>query len=805
MTLSITRAPVADAGPNGSTCQGMPYTVSGASAQYATSVFWTHNGMGTLSGETTLTPTYMPAVYETGVVTLTLTAFGNAPCGTSTDFMSLNVIPKPTAYAGPDGSTCQGTPFTVTLATATSYSGILWTSNGLGTLTNENSLTPTYLPAANESGPVILSMSVYGYTPCGSTGDAMTLSITPNATVNAGPDLTTCGISPVSLSNSSATNYTTLTWRTSGTGVFSDASALHPFYTPSQSDTLDGSVVLTLHASAGPNCAEVTDFMILTISKTAMANAGPDASTCLGTPFVITNATAQNYTSILWTTNGLGTLTGETTINPVYTPATGESGVVTLTLTVLSLSQCPPAIDQMKLTISQSSSAYAGPDATICEDNSYTISGSGAVSYQEITWTTAGSGTFNDSHLLHPVYTPGTGDILNGFVKLTMHVVPIYPCPETSSYMTLIISRKAIAIAGADAMTCPGIPFRVTGASAQNFSSISWSSDGLGSLTDNTTLTPTYIPANGETGNITLTLSVLGTEGCISSAQTDQMILSIRPPVLVNAGPDQTIPLNSATFLSGSASGGTGPYVFSWEPATLLLGSASDHPETVRLNTDVTFTLTVTDMTTGCRAADTVTIFMKKDVIPIVAVNDYDTTAVNVPIRMNILRNDIYSKDKEVRVTLCGGPRHGLALVNSDNSIQFTPDRDFAGNDSMCYILCYNAYSSVCDTAMVYIYISPNSAANLVVIYNVITPNGDGMNDGWIIDGIEKFPDNSVKLFNRWGDEINSFEHYDNHSIVWKGENSKGEKLPDGTYFYILTIKDGGSRSGWVMIRGTSR
>jgi gliding motility-associated-like protein len=100
------------------------------------------------------------------------------------------------------------------------------------------------------------------------------------------------------------------------------------------------------------------------------------------------------------------------------------------------------------------------------------------------------------------------------------------------------------------------------------------------------------------------------------------------------------------------------------------------------------------------------------------------------------------------------------------------------------------------------IYIGPGEGLDdCIVIHNVITPNGDGLNDTWIIDCIENFPDNSVQIFNRWGDRVNNFTHYDNTAQVWKGTNYDGNFLPDGTYYYVLRIKNLKTRTGWVLLR----
>jgi gliding motility-associated-like protein len=108
----------------------------------------------------------------------------------------------------------------------------------------------------------------------------------------------------------------------------------------------------------------------------------------------------------------------------------------------------------------------------------------------------------------------------------------------------------------------------------------------------------------------------------------------------------------------------------------------------------------------------------------------------------------------------------------------------------------------------VYIEVLPlDNIGDNVLVYNGITPNGDGVNDEWIIDGIEKYPDNKITIFNRWGATIREYEGYDNVNKVWKGTNQNNETLPDGTYFYLLKIMYHGQEQyikGWVYIHGSS-
>ena len=84
-----------------------------------------------------------------------------------------------------------------------------------------------------------------------------------------------------------------------------------------------------------------------------------------------------------------------------------------------------------------------------------------------------------------------------------------------------------------------------------------------------------------------------------------------------------------------------------------------------------------------------------------------------------------------------------------------------------------------------------------IVIYNVMTPNGDGLNDIFMIENIDRFPDNKVQIFNRWGIEVFSTEGYSiNNDNVFRGFSDgratvrRGERLPTGTYYYMIEYAD---------------
>ncbi|QOG00557.1 gliding motility-associated C-terminal domain-containing protein [Flavobacterium sp. MDT1-60] len=79
-----------------------------------------------------------------------------------------------------------------------------------------------------------------------------------------------------------------------------------------------------------------------------------------------------------------------------------------------------------------------------------------------------------------------------------------------------------------------------------------------------------------------------------------------------------------------------------------------------------------------------------------------------------------------------------------------------------------------------------------LIVYNAVSPNGDGINDSFHIKEIDKYPDNMVEIYNRWGVKVFETKSYNESDNMFRGYSdgratiNRGEKLPTGTYFYIL-------------------
>ena len=124
----------------------------------------------------------------------------------------------------------------------------------------------------------------------------------------------------------------------------------------------------------------------------------------------------------------------------------GDTGNVTLTMTILGNFPCGSDVSSMLLTIIPAPVSNAGADDYTCEGIDYTFATGYATTLNStsVSWTTAGDGTFTNGSSLTPTYTPGPNDILNGTVDLTLVSVGNSPCNTGIDVMTLIINPTPI-------------------------------------------------------------------------------------------------------------------------------------------------------------------------------------------------------------------------------------------------------------------------------------------------------------------------------------------------------------------------
>ena len=89
---------------------------------------------------------------------------------------------------------------------------------------------------------------------------------------------------------------------------------------------------------------------------------------------------------------------------------------------------------------------------------------------------------------------------------------------------------------------------------------------------------------------------------------------------------------------------------------------------------------------------------------------------------------------------------------------------------------------------------------NCLFIPSVFTPNGDGINDTWQIDGINLYSNPTIRVFNRWGQKV--FESLSQLYVPWDGIGINNEEQEIATYYYVIDLNlDNKNYNGSVTIK----
>jgi gliding motility-associated-like protein len=178
-----------------------------------------------------------------------------------------------------------------------------------------------------------------------------------------------------------------------------------------------------------------------------------------------------------------------------------------------------------------------------------------------------------------------------------------------------------------------------------------------------------------------------------------------------------------------------------------------------------------------------------------VAVEDLVSVPTSVVELIDLIDNDKIAG--EYRITIIEEPKHGkITRTNDEGKVKYSPDPRYTGTDEFIYKICSVLCPDVCAQASVKL-----SIGNDAIDYNVphiITPNGDGFNDAFVVKGIAegKFPTAQIIIFTQWGDEVFRAQPYNND---WEG-TYKGQQLPVGTYYYIIQFDEDHKEAGFLRL-----
>ncbi|MBI9039855.1 immunoglobulin domain-containing protein [Lutibacter sp.] len=570
--LTLSPVQVVDAGLPQSICEDGIVNLVG-SATNSSSVYWTTSSSATdtqFSTPTIATTSYTPSALDiaTGTVTLTLHAVSATNCPEITDTILVTIVKKPTANAGGPVTICEGLPYTLAAseATAQNYANLLWTVSGGGSITaGATTLTPTFTPSVGLTGDVTLTLTALAKTSCGASNNAVAtkiITIVPSPFVAVPATKTICQGTPLTIlaSEVTATNYSSVSWSSSnGLGTFSPATSTTTaatVYTPAAGQTGTVNLILTAHATDA-SCSDASSSISVTIEPALIVEAGIGGTICEDETFTILGASILNGNGVFsWSIVGPATIVAGTanTWNPEIIPNAGASGTVTLTLTANGTSNCPtPKTDSVTITINPLPIVDAGAPITACEGvTSIPITGT-ASNGGTYTWTHTGAGSIQTTaDPLKVNYIPGAGDFINPsgstVVQISLEATGTGTCGTVQDFMEITLFANPKVFAGTNASICEGATYALIGATATNYSSITWD-DGIANGTFDYTgsgglLNPTYILNPADSGIITITMTVEPNTACLPTASVfkDSMQLTVeKNPTIVASTTEITL------------------------------------------------------------------------------------------------------------------------------------------------------------------------------------------------------------------------------------------------------------------------
>ena len=267
--------------------------------------------------------------------------------------------------------------------------------------------------------------------------------------------------------------------------------------------------------------------------------------------------------------------------------------------------------------------------------------------------------------------------------------------------------------------------------------------------------TPSYTGTGSFTvGAGSYTYTVTDANNCASSVsivvtEPSAVQISVTAPAITCSGQTTTVTV--------SASGGVAPYT----------------GETTVVVSDGTFTYTVSDAN-GCASTSSITLVQPAAITTNAGV-DQTECSVEFSLNAQLLngQSGIWSALNTPAVfTQNTSPTSGVRNLNE-------------GDNLLVWMVTDNSTGCIAtDTLNVHQHGDDECELELPTGFS---PNGDGFNDGYYIKGIDRYPDNEVIVFNRWGNEVYRKSNYKNSD--WVGQNNGGEDLPEGTYFLILDVK----------------
>ena len=444
---------------------------------------------------------------------------------------------------------------------------------------------------------------------------------------------------------------------------------------------------------------------------------------------------------------------GQTTQSITVTPST------TITYTCIASGVCG-----FKQTLTKTITVNPLPTVTInsgntpsiCTGSSVNLTASGTSTYSWSTGSALATISVNPTINNTPYTVIGTD--ANGCTDTATTNVTVYPLPP------------AIATNASQSVSCTGNTLYLISSGGPNSVSFSWSGpNSFTSTSQNIVLFNSTLAMNG-----IYTVTVTDVNGCVATDTTAVLLHQTPQPVTVS---DVSTCTGDTLHLTATGSG-----TINWYSDAGLsnLVQANSSTYTPNVPTGTTATYYVTATSNGCASPVSSATASNFNIHASGTASAYTGFA---PINVNFT-NTSTGVDANDNYLWIFGDEHTANTYNASNTYE-------TGGHYNIILVATETSSGCTDTAIINVFYD---SLSVVIMPNIFTPNGDGINDIYKIkeNGVKKF---HGEIFDRWG--LKMYE-WDTPQGGWDGKSRSGVTCSEGTYFYMYTASayDGKDYSG---------
>lgn len=571
---------------------------------------------------------------------------------------------------------------------------------------------------------------------------------------------------------------------------------------------------------------------------------------CSGTPFlpILLTSTVPGYT-VTWElesavdvqgftlTSGTGVNT--TTIAPlILTNSTNNTGTVTLTASVGCTSVAPVEIE---INVLPTANVQVDPtQQSICSGDQTSINITSNLPNISFAWLVQAANTIDGE-------SPGSGSTIaqvlsnNGnSLDTATYLISVvgYQCPGLPQTATVIVTPIITAGQLNDTIFCPGTlvnfnDYQTTPAGAQ----LQWTNSNtlIGLATSGNGQIPTFTSTDNNGQNTSGTITIAATfNGCSNNIDTFVVAVNTNPSFDEYTFPSSGLDCQFNPILIGVNN--TPPSTILWTGPGIV---GPNNLPAIEVNVAGSYFFTITDNSTGCSSSDS--IFLEApDVINITALNSSDvkcfggadgsiqvvassqsaitytwtpfasttSSAQNLAIgtyTITLTNEDGCQVDTFAtlqqpaplglnfigsQISECGEANGFINVLGSGGlgNLQYNWSNGqngayLDGIDAGTYILTLSDANQCTLTDTFSIECLPLID---VVAPQFLSPNGDGLNDIWLLQNTAQYPEIEVKVFNRWGNLVYEARPYLNNWNGWSEKGSPEGPLPAATYFYYI-------------------